>query len=51
MDAVATGAVLGISATAPTLSIQTGLPLANAAVANSAIVTNSFLNLSQVRLL
>lgn len=50
MDAVATSAVLGISAGSPALGIQTGLPLANAAVANSAIVTNNFLNLSQVGL-
>lgn len=46
MDAVASNAVLGLSAAAPTLGIQTSLPLANAAaVANSAVVAgNLFIN-------
>lgn len=48
MDAVASNAVLGLSAAAPTLGIQTGLPLTNATVANSGVVANNFLNLNQV---
>ncbi|XP_031640950.1 poly(U)-binding-splicing factor half pint isoform X2 [Contarinia nasturtii] len=48
MDAVASNAVLGLSAAAPALGIQGiqgGLPLANAAVANSGVVAGNFLNI------
>lgn len=48
MDAVASSGVLGLSAAAPAISIQSGLPLANVAVTNPAAVANNFLNLSQV---
>lgn len=43
MDAVASNAVLGLSAAVPTLGISTGLPLSTAAVANS--VASNFLNI------
>ncbi|XP_055318202.1 poly(U)-binding-splicing factor half pint isoform X3 [Sitodiplosis mosellana] len=51
MDAVASNTVLGLSAAAPTLGIQTSLPLANAAVANSAVVAGNFLINKKVPLL
>lgn len=44
MDAVASNAVLGLSAAAPTLGIQTSLPLASAAVASSGVVASNYLN-------
>lgn len=48
MDAVASNAVLGLSVAAPTLGIQTSLPLANAAVANSAaVIAGNYLNINK----
>lgn len=47
MDAVASNAVLGLSAAAPTLAIQSGLPLANPTVANSGLVAGNFLNIQK----
>lgn len=45
MDAVASNAVLGLTAAAPTLGISSGLPLPTAAVANSGVVASNFLNI------
>lgn len=46
MDAVASNAVLGLSAAAPTLAgISTGLPLATPTIANSSVVASNFLNI------
>lgn len=48
MDAVASNAVLGLPTAAPTLSIQTGLPLATpTAVTNSAVIAGTFLNINK----